>query len=628
MRAMNLLCSTAALAAVTFLGCGRAEEPAPTSTGTEKQGVEAAALPVLNTFVNKMIQVDQLGSGVQPEDANLFVGADPADGSASVNKPSGLPAGAPPTTILPTDPFIDWDNLASAELGGLANHRLPDAISAGGGKDPSSFPQSNECVAPSQVLSKMELTYVAASNNNAWAYFAVQRLDNNGDAGYYWLFTKLEPRLIRGQAPCDANQDRLLYDISVGDVLLGGHFHPNGTPLLTVYKSQIAKTGVTALAAIDFTNSAIWAPLPGAVGAVAVNTTITAAGAFGRAVGTSLAAGGNVLSEIFAESAVPVHVFTGGSNCGAVFFGSVITRSSGSGGVNPDLKDLAGPAIFNFGRPTAQARLMPTCTLDVNFEASGIGLDGQPIVNPACSWTFDNGATATGCSGTMALPAGSRSATVTVSDPAAPGCAAEPVGAQVAVLPPLAVSADLQGNCNGSFTFSSNASGGTGNFSYLWSFNGAGTMSISGSPNPSGEVTVSTGNTDYSGTLTITDTRPDGLSCPAVASDVTRVLLPLNINLARQAAAPTCPGMSSDAARYLAIPSGGTGNYNLAWNGATCTGASCTIDPADGAFCYSQSFSVNVADADAARLYGIQCADRASELETYTKITTVTATDN
>src|SRR5438128_11052468 len=120
-----------------------AAKEAPSRTDT------AAAPPVLNTFINASIEIDQLGSGVTPDDANLFVGADPADGTASAQKPTGGPAN-----------FIDWTDLGND----LGNHRILDATT---GKDPTSFPQSNECVGPSHVLSQMDLTYVRAANNPA-----------------------------------------------------------------------------------------------------------------------------------------------------------------------------------------------------------------------------------------------------------------------------------------------------------------------------------------------------------------------------------------------------------------------------------------------------------------------------
>src|SRR5215211_5982221 len=126
----------------------------------------------------------------------------------------------------------------------------------------------------------MDLTYVAVANNKEWAYLAVQRSSNNGDAGYYWLFTKLRPQTRHEELPCAPGQTRLLYDISAGDVLLAGHFHPNGTPLLRVFKAINGQAAVPATEAINF-ESSLWKEDPSAVGAAAVNTTITAPGSFG-----------------------------------------------------------------------------------------------------------------------------------------------------------------------------------------------------------------------------------------------------------------------------------------------------------------------------------------------------------
>src|SRR5216683_699209 len=261
-----------AVGLLTFAGCGEGSEKAGNADlskrATTTTSLDAAATPVLNTFINKSIEIDQLGTGLSPDDANLFVGADPADGSASAQKPTGGPA-----------TFIDWNDLG----GDLANHKLGDATT---GKDPTSFPQSNECVGSSQVLSKMDLTYVGVANNATYAYFAVQRSNNNGDAGYYWLFTRKTPHLTFGQGPCKADQQQLLYDISgpsagsVGDVLLGGHFHPNGTPLLRVFHATRDASNVTAVDAVDFTSS-LWLEDPSGVAAVAVNTTPTAPGSWG-----------------------------------------------------------------------------------------------------------------------------------------------------------------------------------------------------------------------------------------------------------------------------------------------------------------------------------------------------------
>ncbi|HYX91734.1 MAG TPA: hypothetical protein VE782_09235, partial [Myxococcaceae bacterium] len=521
MKWLKALCSTTTtLVALTQFGCGRPDagpesKEAPPSIAARQ---DLDSTPILNTLIKKAIEIDHLGTNPSA-DANLFLGDDPADGTASAHMPAGGDL-----------PFIDWDDLGSD----LANHRLLDLPSSPRGKDSNSFPRSNECVGASNVLGKMELTYIAAANNGAWAYLAVQRAENSGDAGYYWLFTRRAPRLIEGQAPCNAGESRLLYDINAGDVLIAGHFHPDGTspnvtpsksvPLLTLYSAKKNLEGVTAIDVLDFTNPELWEVNPSGVGAVAVNTTPTRAGAFGSA-GVTAVKGWDVQPEIFAESAVSLDAFAGGDNCGA-FYGSVITRASGSGGTSPDLKDLAGPAIFNFGEASATATLKPTCGLEVEYQANGFRPDGQLMEEPQCVWKFDDGKTVSGCVGVKELTAGSHKATVTVTDAAAPSCHATVANAEVTVLPPLTASADLLGSCQGTFSYSASASGGSGEYdSYQWSF-GEG-VSPSSSTSSSGTATVAQGGATYLGRVVVTDThRPDKLKCTATAEDRATVYMP------------------------------------------------------------------------------------------------------
>jgi hypothetical protein len=80
--------------------------------------------------------------------------------------------------------------------------------------------------------------------------------------------------------------------------------------------------------------------------------------------------------------------------------------------------------------------------------------------------------------------------------------------------------------------------------------------------------------------------------------------------------------MTTDAIAYTATVSGGDGQYSYAWNPASCSGTTCVVNPSDSAFCYSQNLNVTVDDGNAL------CAARASETETYAKVTVVNATDN
>ncbi|MFO0580323.1 MAG: hypothetical protein U1A78_40640 [Polyangia bacterium] len=592
------------------------------SVESKASGPVASALAgtTLNTFDSRCLQIDQLAApAVPPADANLFVGADPADGTASRDFPA-CTSGA----------FIDWNSLGTD----LANHRLLDCpgdpAQCANGKDPTSFPRSNECVGPSSVLSKMDLTYVAASSNSQFAYFAVQRANNNGDAAYYWIFTQKNPTQALGESPCRSDEKRLKYDITGSasataqrDVLLVGHFHPSSEPLLRVYRARSSAAGLTAVQAIDFTNTSLWEQDGTGVAAVAVNTTTTRAGAFG-ATGVLAKSGTapdeNVEAEIFAEAAVPKSVFTGSSACGASFFGSVISRSSGSGGTSPDLKDLAGPERFNFGSISASASLTPTCGLAFGFQASATGTDGTAVANPSCSWSCSGGVVPSGCAGTQAAPVGSYSCSVTVTDPAS-GCVSEPISKTVQVCSPLGVSAAMSATCSSSFGYEATPSGGCdpNNIGYSWAFSGACGPVPQSSMTRTGTGTATAPGSACSGTVVARDLRTDIATCTATASATATPLAPLAVQIAPSATSLMCP-MNSDAITFTPSVTGGNGSYQFTWNGPMCAGPSCTVDPSSDALCFDQVLSLTVTDTS-----GL-CPPATSGAWAYSKKTTVAAT--
>ena len=510
--------AAAVVVAVALAGCtelSSGEQP-PTGSTADVDGLLGGPPPVLNSFTPEFLEIDQLGALHTPEDANLFVASDPADGTVSAQKPAG------------GSPYIDWNDLGLTDES-RTNHRLMDLNDPATGKDPTAFPQSNECVASAQVLSKMDLTYVAASNNSTYAYLAVQRSDNNGDAAYYWLFTRNAPRMVLGEAPCRADQARLLYDIEPGDLLVGGHFHPGASPLLRVWKAVVAAPGTTAVAAVDYSN-ARWLEDPAGVAAVAVNTTLTAPGSFGsEGVGKTALKNGNVGAEIFAEAAVPFSLFSiNGSACGAQFYGSVITRSSGSGGTSPDLKDLAGPALFNLRNVSPSPSLAPLCSQGLTFASNVAGYQpNDPRLS--CAWEFFKDgsstpiATAAECDGTLTqatdgspLPAGSYTAKLTVTGPGGCAVTSDPTNA-VPVHEPLGVTPALERTCSASFTYDATVTGGAGGGSFAWTFVGPGNTTPGSSSTQSGNVEVDQLEETYTASVTYTESR-NGLTCVATGS--------------------------------------------------------------------------------------------------------------
>lgn len=581
-RTMAAMTSAAFLAAA-LAGCAADKLPEPPANN-ESGGAKASALtnvPTLNTFLDKSIEIDQLGAS-PPQDANLVTGND-SDGSASAQKPAGGPSS-----------WVDWNDLG-LDPTSMANHRfldLDDPVAKG---DTTSFPQSNECVATSQVLSKMDLTYVSVSNNMQYSYFGVQRSSNTGDAGYYWILTQKAPKLVQGEAPCSAGQKRLKYDISgpgvnggTGDVMLAGHFKPNSAPLIRVFQAKASFNDVPATIALDFNNTAMWVEKPSAVGAAAVNTTVTRPGSFGSA-GVKNMSGGNLGIELFAEAAVNLDIFTGASKCGATYYACVITRSSGSGGTSPDLKDVAGPSILNFGQTTATATLTPTCGSAFNYSASGKDMLGQPIANPSCSWTFSDGSTSNSCSGTInTLATGTVTGTVTVTNPAS-GCSGTSASASVLVYPSLVASASAAGTCASTVNYGSAVGGGSGSYSYAWTFTGAGTASPASSTSASGSFSVSSGGTPYTANLVVTDGRSD-IVCKANAS---AVAVPYASVVASASLSPTCGlgfGYTASATQGGVALAGAQCTWSF--DGGASASGSCSGSEAAGAGSHSGTVTI------------------------------------
>ncbi len=596
---LNSVFMVASIAIFSSCGSDRAQ---PLETASSTMALE------LHTFTQSFLEVDELAGG--PGDANLFL-------ENPIYKMPVPDPGNPP----PDEAWGDWNDLDPA------THRLQD-LNNDKAVDESSFPRSNECVAGSKVLSKMDLTYVGVANNQEYAYFAVQRSNNNGDAGYYWLMTKEEPTLVLGAGPCKPGERQLVFNIRQGDVLLSGHFQPSATPLLEVYTADHDALGITAVQAINFT-SGLWIKNTTAIEAVAVNTSPTQPGIWGNAGvdKQAITGAGEVEEWIFAESAIKTSLFTNGSICDATFFGTVITRSSGSGGTTPDLKDLAGPRKFSFGSITGEATLTPSCEESFDYAATLKGLDGTEVQNPGCSWTFkDSGgqvvAQPTDCSGTLSLPPGTYTGSVTLSDPFT-SCSTVVPDKQIQIYPKLKATANLGRTCLSKFTYSGSASDGSGPYSYAWTFSGGGSVNPASSGQSSGEVLVGQGNVDYFGELTVTDSRGCKIK---VNPDAVKPLDPLTVVLSMNAYADVCSS-NKDEVTFVATAAGGNGSYVYTWSsiGAPAcvpdiTGKSCLVNPPDNDFCADVAVSVLVNDTS-----GICGAIAPPAQGVYAKVTTVNA---
>jgi hypothetical protein len=622
------------LAVLFGAACGGDASPRAAASA---DALGALAIPTLNTFDPRYVQIDACpdtlngsatfgcaldanGNPLWGPDANLYLGNDPADASHSINRPN-------PNGAFTNATWIDWNDLTD-----VANHVQPDWQAAG--KDPTAFPQSNECVGPAQVLAKMDLVNVGFSNNGDFAFIAVQRAGNSGDAGYYWVFTKLPPHMDLGAAPCSATQQRLTYDIQAGDVLLVGHYHPSSTlPLLQAFKAvpQSGPGGVTnydAVSAIDYTNANLWSRDNTAVISVAVNETPTAVSTLLNGFGTDgmknlVNPNGTTCktpmacldAETFAEAAVYSNFFTGGNACGVSFYASIITRSSGSGGTSPDLKDLAGPYKFNFGSAKVKATVTPSCDQKFGYEITSFqGLGGTEAAPSSCTWVLNgpgfpaNFQFDTTCGGYLAqqlLQNANLNGSYTVRVTASGGsnCTDTSADMPVNVYPPLAASCSLTPTCNLSFGYADGFSGGSGNASYTWTFTppAGATATPSSSTTASGTVTVGTGGVSYGAHLVITDQRADlPNQCTATCDKSTTPYAPVHVVLASSPASLTCSSANSNfdtTGTFTATASGGSGGYQYIWggSGAGCSGTMCGVN--DTNTCGDQSLSVQVQDA-------------------------------
>lgn len=355
---------------------------------------------------------------------------------------------------------------------------------------------------------------------------------------------------------------------------------------------------------------------------------------------------GCILDNIFAEVAVPVSAFTSGSVCGATFYGSVISRSSGTT-PSPDMKDLAGPYQLNFGNASVTAEVSATCgtsgqngTAQFNYKLDTFtGVGGGTITPTTCNWYLDGSSTAfaTTCNFTDALQDvadGSHTVKVTASDGI---CGASSPDMPVEVFKGPSVAPALQSACANlgtaaapkvGFTFGANPSDVHGTPTYAWTFTPASytyTFTAGSASSVSGSITTPVPTTflgdTFTGAVALTDTR-GSLACPASGSAQTTPYLPVVVSLAASPASLTCTtpnsNFSTDGTFTASAVGGSTsGVYSFGWTGCSSTvGAVCTVTEANT--CGLHTVDVQVTDAI--------CGASNKPSGTYTKTTTVTAT--
>lgn len=595
-----------AVALIVALGAGCS----PEAESGSRESVGSAAQEVAGNIHPSAIQID--GPAASPPGADLFanVGA-PLNAGATVDWVADS-TGNTGTGCLGSDAIATCVEANVTGAPGGAGHwngvRIVDGIGGSendifltGGKENDT---STWNIGPGSVgSSKYDATQAYLANNQTNLYFGMERRGNNGTTAFDFEFNQLAPMALPS-----CPQNPLIPCRSVSDVLFTFEVQGSGgsgsaTPHVFTWNGTSYVEGAAAgiLSSIN-------------------NSTTTAGAPWGHVDSHGAWVLGNLDRFTFAEAVAPISLLPGVNSCGGTAYVQIRTRSSST--ASSDLKDTTKVFQFVFNSISAQATLTPSCLGGFNYSASGTAVDGTPIANPVCSWTFSNGSTSNLCSGFLASSPGSVTGTVTVTDPSAASCNATSTSSPVAVFAPLSVVADLTATCSSSFTYDATPSGGSNpaGVTYAWTFSGGGTVSPSTSAVKSGAVAVGTPRVAYTGNLTVTDPRTD-ITCTATGSDTATPLAPIAVDLALQGAGGTCPGLTTDGVTYAAQAVGGDGAYTYTWNGAACTGTSCAVNPADSTFCFNQSLSVSVDDGSAL------CPPATSETETYAKTTTVTASN-
>ncbi len=380
-----------------------------------------------------------------------------------------------------------------------------------------------------------------------------------------------------------------------------------------------------------------WNPNAGAIAGAAVNTSIAGLGALGdttnaitggigkvgingwlangqtEKIGTGQNAvtwkctdsvGGCMPENLFAEVAVNINTFlSGGSVCGATFYGSVISRPSGNT-PSSDMKDLAGPFQFNFGNPTVTQVVTPTCGSGTSAQVKShlgtyTGATGGSITPSSCKWFIDcptNGTAcnittpvacdfsstptsdcyfSTSCSTTdvtSTIPSGSHYITLYVTDNVCPATATPN---SVTVNPPPIVTPSMTAGCTNygtsttpltGYSFDSGSTSANpktlvyyGTPTFAWSFTGAGSYTGSATT-ASGSIQnapAGTAGSAINGSLTLYDKRTGvaGVTCSGTdtatdcctASGTASAIpyLPINVSIAPSSSGFLCNGVTS-----------------------------------------------------------------------------------
>jgi hypothetical protein len=346
----------ALVAGVAGSACGAAPPDPGEGTGTVDAEQAATSVPLpgtlpelrvelvtLHTYIPQSLEIDQSGAGAPRfADANLFTGPDPVDLTPSVRAPRG----ASPV-------FVDWNDLGGDTV---ADHRVLDTAQRFGSTyaDRDAFgTATGACLVERPIPSSVDVTYVAAANNQRFAYLAAQRADHDYDAELAFLFTQAKPS-ITPYTPCPAGGPQMRFTLTAGgttgggDVLLVGHFVPDAGPLFRAYVAVRPAESLDPTDAID--PAARWVEVQ-AIEAAAANVTRTAPGSFGaEGVVTPRGVAGVLDPHLFVEVAIPIDLFARSGLGHRAYYLTVFSRARVVTASTP-LVDVVGPALIEMMPP-------------------------------------------------------------------------------------------------------------------------------------------------------------------------------------------------------------------------------------------------------------------------------------
>jgi hypothetical protein len=278
-----------------------------------------------------------------------------------------------------------------------------------------------------------------------------------------------------------------------------------------------------------------------------------------------------------AEAKVPLSLLPGVNICGGSGFVAVRTRASNT--LGSDAKDTTKIFEYSFGGPTAVGALTSGCGRTISYSAAGTTTVGGGT--PTYDWYFQKlvsgnwvdvngpGVDATGASGTFEAPDdGTYQAILRVTETTA--CFDDVTTNSVTVYSNVGGTASLTGDCDDTFTFTAQGTGGSGSYAYEWSFykeNGATDIPVGTSSQQSGTIDIDTvttpsGDGGYYAIVRIRDA--NNPSCfHDVTTNTIQVRHPLTVSIAKTLASTNLNMLDASFSVQLTATIGNAGNDTI-----------------------------------------------------------------